>query len=193
MRPYLDNCCLQRPLDDQTQPRIRVETEAVFSILAAIQSGDHQMISSEALEYEIQRIPDSDRRAEVISFLTLASERLEISDATEAIALSFEHGGIRAMDAVHLALASNAKVDYFCTSFRPRARGNQISVGIQPIAELTHRAKNVLVNELGAIDAMRFLNQFRAGNGDYTKDRLDLFKTDTVKCLVAEIKALRKN
>ena len=115
MRPYLDNCCLQRPLDDQTHPRIRVETEAVFSILAAIQSGDHQMISSEALEYQIQRIPDSDRRAEVISFLTLASERLEISDATEAIALSFEHGGIRAMDAVHLALASNAKVNYFCT------------------------------------------------------------------------------
>ena len=68
-----------------------------------------------------------------------------------------------------------------------------MSVRIQPIAELTHRAKNVLVNELGAIDAMRFLNQFRAGNGDYTKDRLDLFKTDTVKSLVAEIKALKKN
>ncbi len=27
VRAYIDTCCLQRPLDDQTQPRIRVETE----------------------------------------------------------------------------------------------------------------------------------------------------------------------
>ena len=67
-----------------------------------------------------------------------------------------------------------------------------MSVHLQPIAELTHRAKNVLVNELGAIDTMRFLNQFRAGNGDYTKDRVDLFKKDTVKSLVADIKTQRK-
>lgn len=67
-----------------------------------------------------------------------------------------------------------------------------MSVHIQPIAELTHRAKNALINELGAIDTMRFLNQFRAGNGDYTKDRIDLFTKDTVKNLVAGIKAQRK-
>lgn len=66
-----------------------------------------------------------------------------------------------------------------------------MSVHLQPIAELTHRAKNALVNELGVIDTMRFLNQFRAGNDDYTKDRVDLFKKDTVKSLVADIKAQR--
>jgi hypothetical protein len=68
-----------------------------------------------------------------------------------------------------------------------------MSVHIQPIAELTHRAKSALINELGAIDTMRFLNQFRAGNGDYTKDRIDLFTKDTVKNLVAGIKAQRKD
>ena len=40
MRIYLDRCCLQRPLDDQTQPRIKVETEAVLEILASVQAGD---------------------------------------------------------------------------------------------------------------------------------------------------------
>ena len=35
MRIYLDTCCLQRPLDDQTQPRIRVETEATSVKMAA--------------------------------------------------------------------------------------------------------------------------------------------------------------
>ena len=53
MRIYLDNCCLQRPFDDQTQPRIRVETEAVFAVLAVIQAGEHSLLSSEALEYEV--------------------------------------------------------------------------------------------------------------------------------------------
>ena len=67
-----------------------------------------------------------------------------------------------------------------------------MSAHLEPIAELTHRAKNALVSELGAVDAIRFLNQFRAGNGDYTKDRVDLFKKDTVKSLVADIKAQRK-
>jgi hypothetical protein len=67
-----------------------------------------------------------------------------------------------------------------------------MSTHLQPIAEVTHRAKNALVNELGAIDAMRFLNQFRAGNGDYTKERIELFKNDTVSSLVTQIKAQRK-
>ena len=92
-----------------------METEAVFAILAAIQSGDHQLITSEALEYEMERIPDDDRRAEVLSVLILAIEGLEISDDIEAMALTFEQSGIRAMDAIHLVLASNAQADYFCT------------------------------------------------------------------------------
>ncbi len=58
MRVYLDNCCLQRPLDNQTQPRIRVETEAVFAVLAAVQAEGVSLLDSEALRYEISRIPD---------------------------------------------------------------------------------------------------------------------------------------
>ncbi len=29
-RIYLDACCLNRPFDDQTQPRIALETQAIF-------------------------------------------------------------------------------------------------------------------------------------------------------------------
>jgi hypothetical protein len=46
MRIYLDNCCLQRPLDDQTHPRVRVETEAVFIVLAAVQAGELSLLGS---------------------------------------------------------------------------------------------------------------------------------------------------
>ena len=115
MRIYLDSCCLQRPLDDQTQPRIRVETEAVLAILAAAQAGDIILVNSEALEYEMRRIPDNQRRSEMAAVLALAKECLEVTDEAESLAISFENRGVRPMDAVHLALASTAKVDFFAT------------------------------------------------------------------------------
>jgi predicted nucleic acid-binding protein len=130
MRIYLDNCCLQRPLDDQTHPRIRVETEAVFSILAAMQGKQLSMLNSEALEYEILRIPDETRRAETLSFLTLATERLLITDVVETLATTFEQQGVGALDAVHLALATTAKADYFCTCDDKLFRKAQSLIGL---------------------------------------------------------------
>jgi predicted nucleic acid-binding protein len=115
MRIYLDSCSLQRPLDDQTQPRIRVETEAVLAILAAAQVGDIVLMNSEALEYEMGRIPDNQRRTEVAAILALSKERIEITDEAEKLAESLENRGISPMDAVHLALASTARVDFFTT------------------------------------------------------------------------------
>ena len=115
MRIYLDNCCLQRPLDDQTHPRIKVETEAVFAVLATVQAGEQMLLGSEALEYEVGRIPDESRRSEVLSVLALASERLQITETVETLALHLEQQGLGPMDAIHLALASTAKADFFCT------------------------------------------------------------------------------
>ncbi len=66
-----------------------------------------------------------------------------------------------------------------------------MTIHIQPLSELTHRARNALIQELGVIDAMRFLNQFRAGTGDYTVERKILFKDESVKSIVADIRALR--
>lgn len=115
MRIYLDCCCLQRLYDDQAQPRIRFETEAVFAILAAVQNGDITLLSSEAIEYELSRIPDDARYHEAMSLLLLATERLILTDEVEIMAESFEIAGIAAMDSVHLAIASCAGADYFVT------------------------------------------------------------------------------
>ena len=73
------------------------------------------LINSEALEYEVGRIPDEARRTEILAVLALAAERLLISDAVEALAVTFEQHGLRGIDAIHLALASTAKVDFFAT------------------------------------------------------------------------------
>ena len=64
---------------------------------------------------------------------------------------------------------------------------------LQPISELTQRATKALIKEIGVIDTIRFLNQFRAGTGNYTVERDQLFKNLSVKDLIKEIKAQRKS
>jgi hypothetical protein len=142
MRVYLDNCCLQRPLDDQTQPRIKVETEAVLAILASTRAGDLVLLGSEALDFEIGRIPDMQRRSEAMAVLALAAEHLRVSDESQALAEAL--------------------------------------------------AKRGVGEELGVVDTIRFLNQFRAGSGNYTAERERLFQGLSVKDIAEQIKAQRK-
>lgn len=66
-----------------------------------------------------------------------------------------------------------------------------MSVHIQPLAEINDRAKSALLQALGVADTMRFLNQFRAGSGDYVAEREQLFKGESVKSIIAGIKAQR--
>lgn len=115
IRVYLDNCCLQRHLDDQTQPRIKVETEALFAVLAMVRANELVLLNSEALNLEISRIRDAARRMESLAILSLASENLQINDDVQDLARRFQQQGLQPMDAIHLALASVAQADYFCT------------------------------------------------------------------------------
>jgi len=62
---YLDVCCLNRPFDDQTQPRIRLEAEAVLLILARVTAGEWIWLSSEVVDLEVARAPDLERRRRV--------------------------------------------------------------------------------------------------------------------------------
>lgn len=69
MRVYLDACCLSRLTDDQTQPRIRAEAEAIERVLSAVRQGVVTLISSEAIEDEVRRNPQRDRQLEATVIL----------------------------------------------------------------------------------------------------------------------------
>lgn len=45
----------------------------------------------------------------------------------------------------------------------------------RPLAEVTEQALRALAREIGVADTARFLQQFGAGNEDYTRDRDALF------------------
>src|ERR1039457_5994001 len=52
MKLYLDVCCLNRPFDDQSQNRVRLEAEAILSILEMAQSDKLEIISSDVIDDE---------------------------------------------------------------------------------------------------------------------------------------------
>ena len=48
MRVYLDNCCYNRPFDDQSQLKVRLETEAKLAIQAMMRTGVLEYVWSDA-------------------------------------------------------------------------------------------------------------------------------------------------
>ncbi|MDX1414268.1 MAG: hypothetical protein R3293_08750, partial [Candidatus Promineifilaceae bacterium] len=79
MKIYLDVCCLNRPFDDQSQDRIRLEAEAVLLMLARVQSEDWIWYSSDVVLDEIEQTPDSKRRERVGQLNAHATEIYQLS------------------------------------------------------------------------------------------------------------------
>jgi len=125
MEIYLDCCCLQRPFDDKSQPRIAVEAEAILVVLALCESGHLKLLSSDALLFEIKQIPDQIRKENTLEILMLAEKTLELTAEIETLARNIQDHGIKPLDALHLAFASFSGIDYFCTcddKFMKKAR-----------------------------------------------------------------------
>jgi len=104
---YLDMCCLKRPFDDQSQPRIRLEAEAVLGLLGA-ESADVQFVRSRALLLENSRNPVATRAARVAQWLQ-GSVLAELDpQALEKRTAELMSLGIRNFDALHVASAECA-------------------------------------------------------------------------------------
>jgi predicted nucleic acid-binding protein len=115
MQVYLDTCSLQRPLDDRSQPRIAVEAEAILGILGLCETGVIDLVSSEVLQFEIDQIRNPQRKALILQILAGAHTTIQLTDIMALRAKQLELSGIKTFDALHLATAETAQVDYFCT------------------------------------------------------------------------------
>ncbi|MEQ8171367.1 MAG: PIN domain protein, partial [Candidatus Eremiobacterota bacterium] len=62
MRIYLDNCCFNRPFDNQIPIRIKLETEAKLYIQEEVINGSIELVWSYILEYENSQNPFEYRR-----------------------------------------------------------------------------------------------------------------------------------
>jgi hypothetical protein len=66
--------------------------------------------------------------------------------------------------------------------------GRKLAVALKPLAEVTQEAIRVLIQELGPVDTVRFVNQFTVGYGNYTEKRRRLFAGMTLDEIVSKIK-----
>lgn len=115
MKIYLDVCCLNRPFDDQTQDRIRLESEAIVLILKHIRSGNWEWINSEVVDYEIGQIPNVERRHRVKALIRYAGYTVRIEISVVKRASELKAIGFGAYDALHLACAEHSTADVFLT------------------------------------------------------------------------------
>jgi hypothetical protein len=116
MKIYLDTCCLNRPFDDQRQPRIRLESEAVTLILEKIRQREWSWIGSEILLYEIEQTVNAERKERLLCLAQEANENVEINEETLKRADKLSALGFGEYDALHLSAAENSIVDVFLTT-----------------------------------------------------------------------------
>lgn len=117
MRIYLDNCCYNRPFDDQLQERIHLESEAILTILKRGQEGVYQIVGSRMLELEMERMNDVVKRHRVQELYKVAVETVsyteEIKRRSQEIMAKSK---IRAFDSLHIAAAEAAEADVLLTT-----------------------------------------------------------------------------
>ena len=113
---YLDTCCLNRPFDDQTQERIRLESEAVLAILSRIEKGDWDWIGSEVLMDEIEQTPDTQKLSRARLLSGFIKQMVEIGEAEIERSKELQGEGFKEFDSLHLACAENAKADVFLST-----------------------------------------------------------------------------
>lgn len=134
MKIYLDVCCLNRPFDDQTQERIHLEAEAILSILNHSRTAGWSVIASEAIEYEISKMPDNDKRLMVNTISTVHDAFVKIDTGIEKRALALTSLGLKPLDALHVACAEKAKAEVLLTtddSLLSKAQKNKATLKIK--------------------------------------------------------------
>jgi predicted nucleic acid-binding protein len=113
---YLDICCLNRPFDDQTQPRIYLETQSVMTIINQCQSVNWKMINSSALIAELNQTPDIERLQNVKKLLAIAKIKVITGLWIQERAAELQIMGFSSYDATHIASAERSQADIFLTT-----------------------------------------------------------------------------
>jgi predicted nucleic acid-binding protein len=116
MKIYLDNCCFNRPFDNQSQLRIQLESEAKLKIQEEIRSGSYQLVWSYILDYENSKNPFKERREQIGKWHTYSEVDIEADEEVVNLAVLVSQYGIKKIDSLHIACAIKAKAEYFLTT-----------------------------------------------------------------------------
>ena len=133
LKIYLDNCCYNRPYDDQSQLSINLEALAKLSIQQEIREGKVDLVTSYILLAENAANRFEAKRQDIQAFIdkqthTFVSETS--SSKVKEIAKEIMNSGVKLMDACHIACAIIAGCDYFISTDKRllKYHSNQIKI-----------------------------------------------------------------
>ena len=115
-RIYLDNCCFNRPYDDQTYLFVQLETEAKLFVQQAILQEIFELVWSYMLDYENAANPYQNRKQAISKWKKLAVLDINASDTIVNCGKEIMQKGIKKKDALHIACAMEAECDYFLST-----------------------------------------------------------------------------
>jgi predicted nucleic acid-binding protein len=116
MKIYLDNCCFNRPFDDQSQIRIKLDSEAKLKIQDDILEGSIKFVWSYILEAENTVNPFEERQGAIREWKQYAVMNIKETAAILDRAKDLHQKGLRSKDALHIACAISSGCKYFLTT-----------------------------------------------------------------------------
>ena len=111
MKVYFDACAYNRPYDDFSQMRVRLEAEAVLAIMHICFENDWILISNDVVDLEIAETRDPSKREKVQEFSAMANEKVYADSNTAIRADELQALGFKALDSFHIALAESSNID----------------------------------------------------------------------------------
>jgi len=113
---YLDNCCFNRPYDDQSYLTIKLESEAKLFVQREITQGTFELVWSYMMDYENSSNPYEERRKAIANWKTIAKSDIDFSEELTENGNQLTKIGLKNKDALHMACALAGNCDYFLTT-----------------------------------------------------------------------------
>jgi len=115
-RIYFDNCCLNRPYDDQSVSNIHLEAVAKLFIQNEILNKTYELAWSFMIDYEISFNPFNDRKIALSNWKKIAVVDVDPIDEILIKGRELADKLIYKKDALHIACAIKAGCEYFLTT-----------------------------------------------------------------------------
>ena len=115
-RIYLDNCCFNRPFDDQSNLNVYIETQAKLYVQNEILNKRLELAWSFMMDYEILNNPFQDRGEAFMKWKNLAVIDIEPIIKILNKGIEIQKKLIKEKDALHIACAIEAECKYFLTT-----------------------------------------------------------------------------
>lgn len=119
LKIYFDNCCYNRPFDEQTQSKILQETNAIMDIINYAENGNAKIYTSSLIKLEMQKNSNKIKKEQVILFYNLIKNKVTISfkksvnDKAKELLTKYN---IKYKDALHIAYCESIKIDYLLST-----------------------------------------------------------------------------